>query len=293
VPTRTEAVTNESHAVAAWNPARGYAVMLALPVLFLSALFLLPLLTVVYRAVSEPPGVDAFVAVLSQRASLRVLLYTFEVASTVTLSCLLIGYPVAFILSRTRGAVLHFALALVLIPFWTSVVVRTFAWIILFQRFGPINNALTSIGLIKEPITFIYNNIGVHIGMIHVLLPFAILPLLSTMQNMDQTLLKAAEVLGANPLRIFLHVFLPLSMPGVMAAILLVFISALGFYVTPALLGGPPNMMISVLIEQYVDRTLNWPAASALASILLFLTVALYFLFERVSRRLGGLGVLN
>jgi putative spermidine/putrescine transport system permease protein/mannopine transport system permease protein len=248
---------------------------------------------VVYRAVSQPPGFDSFITVLSQRASVRVLLYTFEVAGTVTMACLLIGYPVAFVISHTRGAVLHLAIAVVLIPFWTSVVVRTFAWIVLFQRFGIINNTLISIGLIKDPITFIYNNIGVHIGMIHVLLPFAILPLLSTMQNMDRTLLKAAEVLGANPLRIFLHVYLPLSMPGVMAAVLLVFISALGFYITPALLGGPPNMMISVLIEQYVDRTLNWPAASALASILLFLTVVLYLAFERVSRRLGGVGVLN
>jgi putative spermidine/putrescine transport system permease protein len=291
--TKTGTVTLKAGTVAAWNPARGYAVMLALPVLFLSVLFILPLLTVVYRAVSQPPGFDSFVTVLSQRASVRVLLYTFEVASTVTMACLLIGYPVAFVLSRTKGAVLNLAIALVLVPFWTSVVVRTFAWIVLFQRFGIINNTLTSIGLIKEPVTFIYNNIGVHIGMIHVLLPFAILPLLSTMQNMDQTLLKAAEVLGANPLRIFLHVYLPLSMPGVMAAVLLVFISALGFYVTPALLGGPPNMMISVLIEQYVDRTLNWPAASALASILLFFTIALYLMFERVSRRLGGLGVLN
>jgi ABC-type spermidine/putrescine transport system permease subunit I len=292
-PTKAGSVTVEASTIAAWDPARGYAAMLALPALFLSALFILPLLTVVYRAVSQPPGFDSFVAVLSQRTSVRVLIYTFEVAGTVTIACLLIGYPVAFVLSRTRGAVLQLAIAVVLIPFWTSVVVRTFAWIVLFQRFGIINNTLTSIGLIKEPVTFIYNNIGVHIGMIHILLPFAILPLLSTMQNMDQTLLKAAEVLGANPLRIFLHVYLPLSMPGVMAAVLLVFISALGFYITPALLGGPPNMMISVLIEQYVDRTLNWPAASALASILLFLTVALYLAFERVSRQLGGLGVLN
>jgi ABC-type spermidine/putrescine transport system permease subunit I len=267
--------------------------MLALPVLFLSALFILPLLTVVYRAVSEPPGLGSFVAVLSQQASVRVLFNTFEVASTVTVACLLIGYPVAFVLSRTRGVVLNLAIALVLIPFWTSVVVRTFAWIILFQRFGIINNTLTSMGLIKEPVTFIYNTIGVHIGMIHVLLPFAILPLLNTMQSMDQTLLRAGEVLGANPFRIFLHIYLPLSMPGVMAAVLLVFISALGFYVTPAMLGGPPNMMISVLIEQYVSRTLNWPAASALASILLFLTLALYLIFEKVSRRVGGLGVLN
>ena len=290
---KCKAVTNEARAFVVWNPARGYAAMLALPVLFLSILFILPLLTVVYRAVSQPPGFDSFVAVLSQRASLKVLLYTFQVAGTVTIACLLIGYPVAFVLSRTKGTVRNLAIAMVLIPFWTSVVVRTFAWIVLFQRFGIINNTLVSTGLVKEPVTFLYNSFGVHIGMVHVLLPFAILPLLSTMQNMDKTLLKAAEVLGANPLRTFVHVFLPLSMPGVMAAVLLVFISALGFYVTPALLGGPPNMMISVLIEQYVNRTLNWPAASALASILLVLTVFLYLVFERASRRFGGLGALN
>ena len=138
-----------------------------------------------------------------------------------------------------------------------------------------------------------YNNLGVHIGMVQVLLPFMILPLLSAMRSIDQTKLRAAEILGANPIRVFLHVYLPLSMPGVSAGVLLVFITAAGFYVTPALLGGDRNAMVAVLIEQHVTRTLNWPLASALATILLLISVALYLIYERVSRRAGGLGVLR
>ena len=124
--------------------------------------------------------------------------------------------------------------------------------------------------------------------MVQILLPFMILPLLNAMRRMDMTLIRAAEILGANPLRVFLHVYLPLSMPGVTAGVLLVFISAVGFYVTPAVLGGPRQMMVAVLIEQYVTRTLNWPLASALATILLVITTILYLAYERATRRLGG-----
>ena len=171
--------------------------------------------------------------------------------------------------------------------------IRTYAWITLFQRRGVINDLLLQFGVIDAPIRFMYNNLGVHIGMVQVLLPFMILPLLASMRSIDQTKLRAAEVLGANPFRVFLHIYLPLSMPGVSAGVLLVFITAAGFYVTPALLGGDRNAMVAVLIEQHVTRTLNWPLASALASLLLAITVCLYLVYQRVVRRSGGLGVLD
>jgi ABC-type spermidine/putrescine transport system permease subunit I len=158
----------------------------------------------------------------------------------------------------------------------------------MFQRYGPVNNTLLELGIVDEPVAFIYNDVGVLIGMVQILLPFMILPLLNTMRGVDPMLLRAAEVVGASPARVLWHVYLPLTMPGITAGCLLVFISATGFYVTPAVLGGPKQMMIGVLIEQYVNQTLNWPVASALATILLVVTALLYLLYERVTRQIGG-----
>ena len=272
-----------------WTPGRGYLYLLIPPGVFLGLLFIWPLATVVYQALFQPSfGVANFVTILASTTHIRVLLFTFELAGEVTLICLLVAYPVAYVMSRAGDNMLHVALALVLIPFWTSVVIRTYAWAALFQRRGLVNDLLIQMGIVDEPVKFIYNNTGVLIGMVQILLPFMILPLLNAMRRMDMTLIRAAAILGANPLRVFIHVYLPLSMPGVTAGVLLVFISAVGFYVTPAVLGGPRQMMIAVLIEQYVTRTLNWPLASALATILLVATTVLYLVYERATRRLGG-----
>lgn len=278
----------------AWSPAVSYGLILTFPLVFLLLLFLMPLALVVLRAVTTPEfGFQNFVAAFSSDVSRKVLLNTFRIAGTVTVLCLIIAYPVAYAMSKLSGGWLTLALAFVLIPFWTSVVVRTFAWIILFQRFGPVNNTLMELGLIDAPLKLIYNSLGVHIGMVQVLLPLMVLPLLNVMKSIDRAYTQAAEVLGANPLQSFWHVYLPLSMPGVTAGMLLVFITAVGFYVTPALLGGTSDMMASILIEQYITRTLNWPLASALATILLVITVVFYCLYEALSRRIGGLGVLD
>jgi putative spermidine/putrescine transport system permease protein/mannopine transport system permease protein len=164
---------------------------------------------------------------------------------------------------------------------------------VLFQRRGIVNNFLVSTGLIEQPLRLMHNSIGVHIGMVHILLPFMVLPLLSSMRSIDPTIMRAASVLGANPLRQFVHVYLPLTMPGVSAGILLVFISALGFFITPALLGGPQNMTIAVLIEQQTSRLLDWPMASALASLLLVATALLYLLYDRITRHLGAAGIFG
>jgi ABC-type spermidine/putrescine transport system permease subunit I len=278
----------------AWTPVRGYLLFLVPPVLFLAVFFLWPLGTVIYRGFFEPSfGFEHYDKILNSSAHINVLLYTFEVATSVTIICLIISYPLAYVISRAQGSLLHFCFALVLVPFWTSVVIRTYAWIALFQRRGMINDLLIDLGFIEKPIRLMYNNLGVHVGMVQVLLPFMVLPLISAMRNIDQTKLRAAEVLGANPIRVFWHVYLPLSMPGVSAGVLLVFITALGFYVTPALLGGDRNAMVAVLIEQHITRTLNWPLASALATVLLILSVLLYILYQRLVRRAGGMGVIG
>jgi putative spermidine/putrescine transport system permease protein/mannopine transport system permease protein len=222
-----------------------------------------------------------------------VLVYTFEVAATVTVICLVIAYPVAALIARAQGTWLHVCLGLILIPFWTSVVIRSYAWMVLFQRKGILNSLLIEGGLIDEPLQLMHNNVGVHIGMVQFMLPVMLLPLLGALRNLDRTMLRAAEVLGANPLRTFAHVYLPLSMPGISAGVALVFIMSLGFFVTPALLGGERNMMVSVLIQWEVQRLLNWPVASALATLLLITTIGFYFVYERFSRKAGGAGVMG
>ena len=277
-----------------WSQARGYFVILSLPVLFLLVFFVWPMAGVVLRSFEGGEGIfSQYLTVFERSSYIKVLLYTLQVATTVTVLCLLIAYPVAALVARLQGKWLQIAFALILVPFWTSTVIRTYAWMVLFQRKGVINGMLIDMGLIAEPLRFMHNNIGVHIGMVHIMLPFMLLPLISAFRNIDPSYMRAAGVLGANPIRTFWHVYLPLSMPGVSAGVALVFITSLGFFITPALLGGAHNMMVAVLIEQQVTITVNWELASALASVLLLVTAALYIVYDRVSRRAGGGGVLD
>ncbi len=277
-----------------WSPARGYFVILSLPVLFLAVFFIWPLAGVVLRSFEGGDGIFfQYLTVFERSSYIQVLGYTLQVATTVTVLCLLIAYPVAALVARLQGSWLQVAFALILVPFWTSTVIRTYAWMVLFQRKGVINDMLLNFGVIDAPLRFMHNNIGVHIGMVHIMLPFMLLPLISAFRNIDPSYMRAAGVLGANPIRAFWHVYLPLSMPGVSAGVALVFITSLGFFITPALLGGAKNMMVAVLIEQQVSITVNWELASALASILLIVTACLYVVYDRVSRRAGGGGVLD
>jgi ABC-type spermidine/putrescine transport system permease subunit I len=251
-------------------------------------MFLLPLGYVLGDSFGAPAGALAsYRHVLSDRNLWLSTVYTVRVALTVTAIALLVSYPVAVLVSAWHGGRLKLALAFVLIPFWTSTVIRTYAWAVLMQRHGILNALLMDLGLTDSPLRLIGTDLGMQIAMVHIMLPFMILPLLSTMRGIDRTYLRAASVLGANPFRQFAHVFLPLSMPGVTAGCLLVFISSLGFYITPALLGGA-NTMVAVMIEQLVSRLLDWPTASALATILLLATSALYIVYERAMRRAAG-----
>ncbi len=251
-------------------------------------MFLLPLGYVLGDSLGAPAGpLTSYRHVLTDAGLWLSTLYTLRVAFTVTAVALLISYPVAMLVSVWHGLRLKLALAFVLIPFWTSTVIRTYAWAVLMQRRGILNTLLMNLGLTDAPLRLIGTDLGMQIAMVHIMLPFMMLPLLSTMRGIDRTYLRAASVLGANPFWQFARVFLPLSMPGVTAGCLLVFISSLGFYITPALLGGS-NIMVAVMIQQLVSRLLDWPTASALATILLLATSALYIVYERAMRRAGG-----
>jgi len=207
---------------------------------------------------------------------------TLWIAGIVTLVCLLMGYPTAWYLSRQTDRKAAILLFLVLLPFWTSLLVRTVAWVVLLQREGVVNDALLNAGLIAAPLKMIFNRFAVYVAMVHVLLPFMILPLYSVMKAIPPSYLRAAASLGAPPLVGWLRVYLPQTLPGIGAGCLLVFIQAIGYYVTPALVGGADDQMISYFIAFYASKTINWGMAAALALILFGATMALYAVYQRM-----------
>jgi putative spermidine/putrescine transport system permease protein len=226
---------------------------------------------------------DAIAGAPAEQSVFRnVLGRTLWISGVVTLACLLLGYPVAFFIARQppgRAAVLLF---LVLLPFWTSLLVRTVAWVVLLQREGILNNLLLSLGLIVEPVRMIFNRFAVYVAMVHVLLPFMVLPLYAVMKGISPSYVRAAWSLGARPMTAFRRVYLPQTLPGVGAGCLMVFIQALGYYITPALVGGAEDQMISYFIAFYAAKTVNWGMAAALSLLLLAATLALYAVYNRL-----------
>jgi putative spermidine/putrescine transport system permease protein len=227
----------------------------------------------------------------SERALYRPLLWrTLEISGEVALLCLLLGYPTAFVLSVTPARWANILMIGVLLPFWTSLLVRTTAWVILLQGNGPVNQALLWLGIVEAPLQLIFNRFGVLVAMVQVLLPFMILPLYSVMMGISPQHMRAARSLGATTRTAFLRVYLPQTLPGVAAGSLLVFIMALGYYITPALVGGANDQMISYFVSYHLNETNNWGMASALGAILLAATVLLIALLGRavaVRRVLG------
>ena len=207
---------------------------------------------------------------------------TFQISTAVTLICVLLGYPLAYWLSRKPQATANLLLICVLLPFWTAVLVRTYAWLVLLQRNGLINNTLITLGIIDLPLQLAHNLTASIIGMVHVMLPFLVLPLYAAMKNIDTDLVKAAIGLGSSPTEAFWRIFFPMSLPGLFAGVVLVFILSLGFYVTPALLGGGRVQMIAQRIESTITMYSNWGAASALGVVLLILAFILVALIHRV-----------
>jgi putative spermidine/putrescine transport system permease protein len=212
-----------------------------------------------------------------------ILVRTFWIAALVTFFCAAIGYPYAIIAASLSGWKRDLMLAAVLLPLWTSLLVRTAAWFILLQEQGLINDLLRWLHLIDAPLPLIFNRTGVIIAMTHVLLPFMVLPIYSVLITIPKNLMPAAASLGAPPLRAFLRVLLPLSLRGVASGGLLVFISAIGYYITPALIGGPGDQMISSIIAFYATGSANWGMAGALGVVLLVATLLLYSVYARLS----------
>jgi len=221
----------------------------------------------------------------------RSILLTLKISVIVTGICVLLGYPVSYLLSQARSGWAIIGLTLVMIPFWTSLLVRTYAWLVLLQRQGLINRTLIDLGIIKEPLYLAHNETGTMIGMLHIMLPFLILPLYANMRRIDMGLVRAAASLGATPRYAFWRVYFPMSVPGLVAGAVLVFVLCLGFYITPAVLGGGKTLMIAMMIERSVNLFFEWGAASALAISFVIVVTALFYLLNKllpVERLLGG-----
>lgn len=257
--------------------------LFALPALgLLVVLFVYPLVTFLTRSVLAPElSAEHYVRAVTGPAWRRIFWNTFEISLVTTLGCLVLGYPVAYLLANVSDRARRWLFPLVIIPFWTSVLVRAYAWIAMLGRRGVVNETLQGLGLVSDPLAMLYNRPGVYIGMIHYLLPFMIFAIYAVMRGIPPDLPRAAESLGAGSFQVFRRVYWPLSLPGVGAGCLLVFILALGFFITPALLGGPREMLISMIIQQQISQAFNWGFAAALSAILLVATLALYLVYNR------------
>ncbi len=220
-------------------------------------------------------------------ANRAIMIRTFWIGALVTLTCALIGYPYSILLASASGWVRNVLFAAVLLPLWTSLLVRTAAWFILLQDKGLINDTLIRLGIINHPLPLIFDRTGVIIAMTHVLLPFMVLPIYSVLVSIPSNLMPAAASLGAPPWRAFLRVLLPLSMRGVLSGMLLVFMSAIGYYITPALIGGPGDQMISSIIAYYATGSANWGMAGALGIVLLAACLILYAVYGRLTAEEG------
>jgi putative spermidine/putrescine transport system permease protein len=252
------------------------ACLLGPALIVLGALFVVPLLRLFSLAFTDPAGPFATFATLGESdVYRRVALNTFVVAIMVTAICAVLAWPVSYILSRLKG--FWFALALygVLFPFWISVLVRTFSWMLLLERNGPLNRLLTGSGLTDHPLALLFNDTGVMIGMVHVLLPYMVLPLYGAMIRIDRRLLLASDGLGAGVFDTFRRIYFPLCLPGLAGGAIFVFLLSLGFFITPALLGGSNAITLSMLIASFVNDRLVWPLAAAASLVLLAIVLVL------------------
>jgi putative spermidine/putrescine transport system permease protein len=263
-----------------------------LPALILIGLFfVVPVLALLLRSVTDPAlGLQNYAALLGDGTYARVFFNTFLVAFVVTIVTVLVAFPVAWMLAIMPPALTSILFGIIILSMWTNLLTRTYAWMVLLQRTGVINRALMGAGIIDQPLPLINNLTGVTIGMVYIMLPFMILPLVGTLRAIDPMTLRAAALCGASPLAAFRRILLPLSLPGIAAGGLMVFVMSLGYFVTPALLGGTSNMMLAEMIAQMIQSLLNWGLGSAAAFILLVVTMALYALQLRLvgARRTTG-----
>ena len=265
---------------------RAVPLLLAAPLLiYMLVFYALPVVAMLLRSVNDPTWTLANYATLFEDVVFQKTFWiTLNTSVIVTLGCLILGYPVAMGLVRAKSMA-PFILVIILLPFWTSVLVRSYAWMVLLGRHGLVNEALIALGMIDKPIRILNTTLATQIAMIHILLPYMILPIANALRQIDPSLIRAASGLGSTPFMTFRQVILPLSMSGVAAGTLLTFVLALGFYITPAMVGGPRDITLSMLIAQQVDQ-LNWAYAATLSAVLLGTALALL----AIARRLPGVG---
>lgn len=251
--------------------------------LLLAALYLYPMFHIGSISFTDPsPGLQNYHKIFTSGTYGKIFYQTFSMCVVVTLICLVLGYLIAYTVDhvesrRTVALMLFF----VLVPFWTSILIRAYSWIVILRQDGIINHFLMRLGLTSEPAVLVRNRFGVIVGMVHVMLPFMILPIFSVMKGIDKQLIQAARSLGAKSFTTFWKIYLPLSMPGVYAGVILVFILSLGFYITPVLLGGGKFVMLAEYIALQIQLVLRWGMGSALAILLLLIVLGLLFIFGR------------
>ena len=258
--------------------------LIVLPaVLMLVVLYFVPLGNVLLTSVTDPkPGLDNYELLFTSASVQRSLLTTLRIAAITTVFALLLGYVVAYAMRAATARHQRIMLFCVLLPFWISILVRSFAWIALLGTQGPVNSALVAWGLVDEPVSLVRNETGVLIGMIHVMVPYAVLTLYANMRGIDAGLVAAARSLGASRFQAFRLVFLPLTAPGLVGAGLLVFILSLGFYITPALLGGGKVLMIAEYVAVQINDTLRWGLGTMLAATLMISVLGTLWVLSRV-----------
>jgi putative spermidine/putrescine transport system permease protein len=266
------------------HPEMSYALLAGAAGLFLMVFFGYPLLDILKLAFFNPSFTTEHFREIFQDPKghyVHVFLTTFRIAATITVLTLVLGYPMAALLLTAQEKWQKILTICILLPFWTSVLVRTYAWMVLLGRHGLVNTVLVKTGILDAPVQLLFNPTGSIIGMTHIMLPYMIFPLYSVMRNIDPRLMPAAYNLGAKPWQAFLKVFLPLSFPGVFGGSILVFIISLGFFITPKLMGGQQELMVAVLIERRVMDLLQWGLSAALSLVLLVATLLLVLVVRR------------
>jgi putative spermidine/putrescine transport system permease protein len=260
-----------------------YWLMIAPAVAMLTILYLYPLSRVLWISFTEPaPGFGNYILLFTSSGIQRALVTTIRIASMTTAIALVLGYAVAYAMRTASSRLQRWMLFLVLVPFWISVLVRAFAWVTLLRSEGVINTALMDMGIIHAPLAMVRNEFGVVVGMVHFMLPYAILTLYANMRGIDARLVNAARGLGASRWQAFIKVFLPLTKPGLIGAGILVFILSLGFYVTPAILGGGRTVMIAEYISVQINDTVRWGVGTMLATTLMLSVLAAVWALSRL-----------
>jgi putative spermidine/putrescine transport system permease protein len=273
-------------------PRLDYTWCLLLPMLLLiGCLYLVPVINVLLMSVSQPHvGIENYQRMLTARGPIRVIFTTLRISAITTVLAVVAGYIVSYAMANVRPMHGRLLMLGVVIPLWISVLIRSLSWMVLLGDNGPLNSWLIHSGLINAPIHFVNNEVGVVIGMTHYLLPYAVLPIFATMRDIDQRLLFASRSLGAGATRTFLKVYLPLTIPGAFAATVVVFVFGLGFYVTPAILGGGRVVMMAESIYVEIMQTLRWGFGAAQAVFLLVITVVLVRLMAKTVGFRKGMG---